>query len=125
MGKLALATSELDHLFRAYRDVRKRIQKSLWPHLAMELSHFEEAPVGALRDLQARLRTGAYRFSPKPGYAKKKSGGSRRGITVHGLEAITNQILFCFPNCSTRHLEPAPIPKTHDPGATRRTPQVA
>ena len=86
MGKLALATSELDHLFRAYRDVRKRIQKSLWPHLAMELSHFEEAPVGALRDLQARLRTGAYRFSPKPGYAKKKSGGSRRGITVHGLE---------------------------------------
>ena len=35
--------------------------------------------------IQKRLREGRYEFSPKWGYAKRKSGGSRRGITVHGV----------------------------------------
>ena len=43
------------------------------------------APLAALRAIQKRLRDGTYAFSPKWGYAKRKSGGSRRGITVQGL----------------------------------------
>ena len=83
MGKLALAVSNLDHLFRAWRDVRSQVQRSSWPQLSAELSQIDADPLRALRAIQRQLRQHGYRFSPKWGYAKRKSGGSRRGITVH------------------------------------------
>ncbi len=85
MGKLALATSHLDNLFSGWREVRAQVRRSAWPQMAAELAAIEEAPLRALREIQRRLRQGRYEFSPKWGYAKKKSGGSRRGITVHGV----------------------------------------
>jgi len=85
MGKLALATSHLDNLFGAWREVRTQVRRSAWPKLAAELAEVEAAPLRALRGIQRQLRRGRYEFSPKWGYAKKKSGGSRRGITVHGV----------------------------------------
>ena len=85
MGKLARAASSLDSLFRAWRDVRAAVRRSSWPQIAAELSAIEPAPLSALRSIQKRLREGRYEFSPKWGYAKRKSGGSRRGITVHGV----------------------------------------
>jgi hypothetical protein len=85
MGKLALAVSNLDHLFRAWRDVRAQVRRSVWPQLVAELSVIDAAPLRALRSIHNRLRRGEYRFSAKWGYAKRKSGGSRRGITVHGV----------------------------------------
>jgi hypothetical protein len=85
MGKLALATSQLDNLFSAWREVRGQVRRSLWPQMAAELGEIEAAPLRALRKIQRQLRQGRYKFSPKWGYIKKKSGGSRRGITVHGV----------------------------------------
>lgn len=85
MGKLALAVSDLDNLFRAWRDVRAHIRRSSWPQLAAELGQIDAEPLSALRSIQRRLRQNSYRFLPKWGYAKRKSGGSRRGITVHGV----------------------------------------
>ncbi len=83
MGKLVSAASSLDILFRAWRDVRAGVRAGAWPQLAAELGAIEAAPLRALKGIQKRLREGRYEFSPKWGYAKKKSGGSRRGITVH------------------------------------------
>jgi RNA-directed DNA polymerase len=83
MGKLALAASNLDNLFDAWRDVRRQVQRSSWPQIAAELGEIEAAPLRALRAIQKQLRLHRYTFSPKWGYAKRKSGGSRRGITVH------------------------------------------
>jgi hypothetical protein len=85
MGKLALATSHLDNLFNAWRAVRAQVQRSAWPQIAAELARFDAAPLEALRTIHRQLRQGEYRFSPKWGYTKRKSGGSRRGITVHGV----------------------------------------
>jgi RNA-directed DNA polymerase len=83
MGKLALAVSNLDSLFHAWRDVRSQVQRSSWPRLRAELTEFDAQPLRALRRIQKQLRHGRYKFSAKWGYAKRKSGGSRRGITVH------------------------------------------
>jgi hypothetical protein len=83
MGKLILAASSLDRLFGAWRDVRSHVQKSTWPQLCAELGQIEAKPLRTLRTIQTQLRRGTYKFSPKWGYAKRKSGGSRRGITVH------------------------------------------
>jgi RNA-directed DNA polymerase len=85
MGKLALATSHLDNLFSSWREVRAQVRRSAWPQMAAELAAIEVAPLRALREIQRQLRQGRYEFSPKWGYAKKKSGGSRRGITVQGV----------------------------------------
>jgi RNA-directed DNA polymerase len=85
MGKLALAVSQLDALFVAWRDVRAQVRKSSWPQITAELAAMEAAPLRVLRDIRSRLRQGRYEFSPKWGYVKRKSGGSRRGITVHGI----------------------------------------
>jgi RNA-directed DNA polymerase len=85
MGKLALATSHLDSLFRAWREVRAQVRRSTWPQMAAELGEIEAAPLRALREIQRQLRQSRFTFSPKWGYAKRKSGGSRRGITVHGI----------------------------------------
>ena len=85
MGKLALAVSQLDALFAAWRDVRAQVRKSSWPQITAELAAMEAAPLRVLRDIRSRLRQGRYEFSPKWGYVKRKSGGSRRGITVHGI----------------------------------------
>jgi RNA-directed DNA polymerase len=86
MGKLALAASHLDNLFRAWRDVRAQVRRTSWPQISAQLGSIEAAPLRALRAIQRRLRSGTYQFSPKWGYAKRKSGGSRRGITVQGVE---------------------------------------
>jgi RNA-directed DNA polymerase len=85
MGKLAFAASHLDNLFKAWRDVRAHVRHSTWPQIAAELAEVDTAPLKTLRAIHRRLRRGEYRFSPKWGYAKQKSCGSRRGITVHGV----------------------------------------
>jgi hypothetical protein len=53
--------------------------------MAAELGEIEAAPLRALREIQRQLRQSRFTFSPKWGYAKRKSGGSRREITVHGI----------------------------------------
>jgi RNA-directed DNA polymerase len=90
MGKLVLAASNLDRLFHAWRGVRSQVQASSWPQLSRELAEIDGSPVRALRAIQRQLRGNCYQFSPKWGYAKRKSGGSRRGITVH---CVTDRIV--------------------------------
>ena len=90
MGKLALAVSNLDSLFHAWRDVRSQVQRSSWPQVSAELGAIDAEPLRTLRAIQKQLRGNAYQFSPKWGYAKRKSGGSRRGITVH---CVTDRIV--------------------------------
>jgi len=85
MGKLLLAASQLDRLFQAWRDVRRQARRSSWPLVAAEFEALEAAPLRVLRSLGQELRAGRYEFAPKLGYTKRKSGGSRRGITVQGL----------------------------------------
>jgi RNA-directed DNA polymerase len=104
MGKLTLAVSHLDNLFHAWRAVRAQVQRSTWPQIAAELAEIDAAPIQTLRAIHRRLRQGEYRFSPKWGYAKRKSGGSRRGITVHGVSdrivqrSILNVLSTCDPS---------------------------
>lgn len=62
------------------------MRRTVWPQLVSELEQMDAAPIRALRLIQRQLRDGSYEFSPKWGYAKRKSGGSRRGITVHGIK---------------------------------------
>jgi RNA-directed DNA polymerase len=90
MGKLALAASSLDKLFHAWRDVRSHVARSSWPQLSAELGEIDADPLRALQALQQQLRQNSYHFSPKWGYAKRKSGGSRRGITV---QCVTDRIV--------------------------------
>jgi RNA-directed DNA polymerase len=85
MGQLLLAASNLETLHRAVSEIRSHVRRTAWPQLLAELQAFDRAPVRRLKQIQKQLRDGSYRFSPKLGYAKRKSGGSRRGITVHGL----------------------------------------
>lgn len=85
MGRLVAAVSNLDRLFHAWRSVRAQVRGSSWPQLAAELDAIDAAPLRTLRAIQRRIREGRYEFSPKWGYAKRKSGGSRRGVTVHGV----------------------------------------
>jgi RNA-directed DNA polymerase len=86
LENLSLALSHLDNLYRAWRNVRAQILGTSWPHLAREFEEIDAAPIRTLRTIQKQLRQGNYQFSPKLGYAKRKSGGSRRGITVLGIK---------------------------------------
>jgi RNA-directed DNA polymerase len=86
LENLSLALSHLDNLYRAWRNVRAQIHGTSWPHLAKEFEEIDAAPLRTLRTIQKQLRQGIYQFSPKRGYAKRKSGGSRRGITVLGIK---------------------------------------
>lgn len=85
MTNLLSAAAHLDNLYRAWRDVRRQVRHSAWPQLIAELSDIDAAPLAVLRKIHAQLIDRTYRFSPKWAYAKQKSGGSRRGITVQGI----------------------------------------
>ena len=85
MGKVALAVSSLENLFRAWRDVRSHVSRTSWQHITSEVNDIDAFPFHALNSIQAELQNTTYRFSPKYGYTKRKSGGSRRGITVHSV----------------------------------------
>ncbi|MGO9462840.1 MAG: reverse transcriptase domain-containing protein [Isosphaeraceae bacterium] len=85
MGKLLLAASHLENLHRAWRDVRARARKSSWPQICTDLTAIDSAPIRALQVIRRQLRARCYEFSAKQGYTKRKSGGSRRGITVQSV----------------------------------------
>ncbi len=85
MGKLLLAASHLENLHRAWRDVRVTATKSSWPQISADLAALDTAPIRALQVIKRQLRAGSYEFSAKQGYTKRKSGGSRRGITVQSV----------------------------------------
>lgn len=85
MGDIALAVSDLDNLFRAWRDVRSHVAQTSWPQITTEMQLMDAAPLRNLLEIQTALRQQRYQFSPKHGYTKRKSGGSRRGITVHSV----------------------------------------
>lgn len=85
MGELLLAVSSLENLFRAWRDVRAHVAHTAWPHITSELNEIDAAPLRTLQDIQAALQNDGYHFSKKHGYTKRKSGGSRRGITIHPI----------------------------------------
>ncbi len=85
MGKLLLAASHLENLHRAWRDVRNTVRKSSWPQISADRAAFEAAPIRTLRVIKRQLRARCYEFSAKQGYTKRKSGGSRRGITVQSV----------------------------------------
>lgn len=98
MGHLALAVSELDRLFAAWRQVRSTTLRSRWPQVRREAEAFDATPLARLSELQVALRRGDFEFAPKHGYAKRKSGGSRRGITVHSISdrIVQRSILSVF-----------------------------
>jgi len=85
MGKVALAVSSLENLFHSWRDVRSHVLRTSWPHITSEAHDIDAFPFQVLNGIQAELRNNTYRFSPKYGYTKRKSGGSRRGITVQSV----------------------------------------
>ncbi|RPI85344.1 MAG: hypothetical protein EHM42_06780 [Planctomycetaceae bacterium] len=85
MGKLFEATCTLDSLHRAWSQLRHQARRSTWPRIVGEVEQIDAAPLVVLRELRQRLVGGDFRFGLKWGYAKRKSGGSRRGITVHPL----------------------------------------
>lgn len=85
MNTLLDLVADLNRLERAFRDVRSGARRNSWPQLRAELAEVEAAPLTALQRIRAQLVSGTYRFSPKWGYAKRKSGGSRRGVTVGGV----------------------------------------
>ncbi|HMV50023.1 MAG TPA: reverse transcriptase domain-containing protein, partial [Blastocatellia bacterium] len=45
----------------------------------------DAAPLQVLTEIQRALQQNAYQFQKKLGYTKRKSGGSRRGITIHAV----------------------------------------
>lgn len=95
MGKLLESVCQLDALYDAWRAVRAQVRRSAWPHLTEELHRFEAAPLRELRRLRRQLQSRTYRFVPKACYTKRKSGGSRRGITVHGIrDRIVQRVLL-------------------------------
>lgn len=82
MGLVASVVCDRENLHRAWREVRAQVVGSAWPSLLEELHELERAPLGYLDRLRVELLAGEFQFSPKLGYAKRKSGGSRRGITI-------------------------------------------
>jgi hypothetical protein len=82
MGLLFDTATAFDSLHRAWRQVRGQARRSQWSPLRAELSHFEESPLDQLRQLQRDLSRERWQPAPRWGYAKRKSGGSRRGVTV-------------------------------------------
>lgn len=103
MDNLLAAVAHLDNLYRAWSDVRLHVRRTAWPHLLAEMAEIDAAPLQTLRLIHRQLEQGAYQFSPNWAYAKRKSGGSRRGITVKGLRdrivqrAILNIIFSAEP----------------------------
>mgnify|MGYP001000199134 CR=1 FL=1 len=85
MGDLLLAVSDLDTLYRAWRDVRANVAQTAWPHITGEMQAMDAAPLRVLLELQTALREQNYQFAKKHGYTKRKSGGSRRGIAIHSV----------------------------------------
>lgn len=85
MGDITQAVSSLDNLFRAWRDVRSHVSRTSWPHITAEMQAFDAAPLPSLIEIQRALEQNTYRFQKKLGYTKRKSGGSRRGITIHSV----------------------------------------
>jgi RNA-directed DNA polymerase len=83
MGEIVLAVSSLENLFRAWRDVRSQVSRTSWLHITSEMNDIDASPLRTLQDIQAALQNDIYQFSKKHGYTKRKSGGSRRGITIH------------------------------------------
>jgi len=82
MGLLFETATAFDSLHRAWRQVRGQVRRSRWRPLRAELSRFETDPLSRLRDLHQALHTEQWQPAPRWGYAKRKSGGSRRGVTV-------------------------------------------
>jgi hypothetical protein len=113
MGEIALAVSSLDNLFRAWRDVRSHVSRTTWPHITSEMNEIDASPLSSLQDIQTALQNNTYRFSKKHGYTKRKSGGSRRGITIHSVcdrivqRAILN-VLYTTEAGIKRHLGSIP-----------------
>jgi retron-type reverse transcriptase len=113
MGEIAVAVSSLDNLFRAWRDVRSHVSQTSWQHITSEMNEIDASPLSSLHDIQAALQNSTYRFSKKHGYTKRKSGGSRRGITIHSVRdrivqrAILN-VLYSSDAGLKRHLGSIP-----------------
>ncbi len=105
MGKLIEVASELETLHRAWRLVRGQVRRTAWPQLASELGRLESDPLRHLREIQRKLRNETYAFTPKWGYTKRKSGGSRRGITVHCVQdRIVQRAILCVLHSSEERL---------------------
>ena len=85
MNRLIALLSQVDFLYQAWRSVRSQVRQSTWTFLREELAQIDTAPLKILGNISQQLKTGSYEFSPKLAYAKRKSGGSRRGITVQRL----------------------------------------
>jgi hypothetical protein len=85
MGPLFTPFCTLEHLHRAWRVVRRSLRQTAWPELRDELAEFDRHPIAHLQQLQAELQRGTFRFGPRRAYVKRKSGGSRRGVTVPGV----------------------------------------
>ena len=58
MGKLTHAASDLDSLFRAWRDVRLQTRHSSWPSILQKREAIEAAPIRELSAIQTQLWTG-------------------------------------------------------------------
>ena len=85
MNRLIAILSQVDFLYQSWRSVRSQVRQSTWTFLREELAQIDAAPLKILGNISQQLKTGSYEFSPKLAYAKRKSGGSRRGITVQRL----------------------------------------
>jgi RNA-directed DNA polymerase len=85
MGEITQAVSSLENLFRAWRDVRSHVSRTSWPHITTEMNEIDASPLQSLSEIQMALERNTYQFQKKLGYTKRKSGGSRRGITIHSV----------------------------------------
>lgn len=85
MGPLFTSFCALEHLHWAWRVVRRSLRQTAWPELRDKLAEFDRHPIAHLQQLQRELRQGTFRFGPRRAYVKRKSGGSRRGVTVPGV----------------------------------------
>lgn len=113
MNKLLSLVADLDQLYGAWREVRSQVRRTAWPQLLEELAQFEASPLRILRQIQNELERGSYRFSSKWAYAKRKSGGSRRGVTVMGLRDRVVQrsmlnVIFSADEAVQQHLGEIP-----------------
>lgn len=114
MGELILAVSDLDSLYRAWRDVRANVAQTAWPHITNEMHEIDAAPLRALLEIQTALRHHTYEFSKKHGYTKRKSGGSRRGIAIHSVRDRIVQraildVLYTTNDKLKKHLGTLPV----------------
>jgi len=85
MGPLFTPFCSLEHLHRAWRVVRRQLWQTTWSPLRTQLADFDRQPIARLQRLQTELLEGTFRFQPRLAYVKRKSGGSRRGVTVPGV----------------------------------------